>query len=121
MTFACLASTTDTVPGRYGDEPGLDGAEISPMERVSGVGTDSRRRPLHRRLLCFALLLSAGDLQGGRTNQDSILQLCTNKLMNDNGLLIEGTGAIHSADCGVANGVLRVVMATGGERLRKVS
>lgn len=33
--------------------------------------------------------------------------------MNDNGSLIEGTEAIHPADCGAANGVLRVVMATG--------
>lgn len=55
--------------------------------------------------------------QGGRTNWNSILQLCTNKLMNDNRLLIEGTGAIPSADCGAANGVLRVVIATGAERL----
>lgn len=37
--------------------------------------------------------------------------------MNDNGLLIEGTGAVHSADCGAANGVLWVVMVTGTERL----
>jgi len=37
--------------------------------------------------------------------------------MNDNGLLIEGTGAIHPADCATANGVLPVVMATGIERL----
>lgn len=37
--------------------------------------------------------------------------------MNDNGLLIEGTGAIHSTDCGAANGVFRVAMATGTERL----
>lgn len=55
--------------------------------------------------------------RGGRTNWNAILQLCTNKLMNDNGLLIEATGAIPSADCGAANGVLRVVMATGVERL----
>lgn len=55
-------------------------------------------------------------MQGGRTNWNSILQLCTNKLMNDNGLLIEGTGAI---DYATANGVLLVAMATGEERLRR--
>ena len=42
MTFVCLASTTDTVLGRYKDEPGLDGEEISPMERGSGAGTERR-------------------------------------------------------------------------------
>lgn len=62
-------------------------------------------------------LTSSRREQGGRTNWNAILQLCTNKLMNDNALLIEGTGAIPSADCGAANGVLRVVMATGTERL----
>lgn len=63
-------------------------------------------------------ILSVGEcMEGGRTNWNSILQFCTNKLMNDNGLLIEGTGAIHSADCGATNGVLRVAMATGTERL----
>lgn len=36
--------------------------------------------------------------------------------MNDNGLLIEGTGAI---DYATANRVLLVAMATGGERLRR--
>lgn len=36
--------------------------------------------------------------------------------MNDNGLLIEGTGAIHPADCFSANGLRRVAMATGTER-----
>lgn len=40
MTFACLASTADTVLGRYRDEPGLNGAEISPVERGSGSGTE---------------------------------------------------------------------------------
>lgn len=68
-------------------------------------------------LYCLALHYISRRGQGGRTNWHSILQLCTNKLMNDNGLLIEGTGAIHSADCGAANGVLRVVMVTGTERL----
>lgn len=55
--------------------------------------------------------------QGERTNWNAIFQLCPNKLMNDNGFLIEGAGAIPSADCGAAKGVLRVVMATGAERL----
>lgn len=36
--------------------------------------------------------------------------------MNNNGLLIEGTGAI---DYATANGVLLVAMATGEERLRR--
>lgn len=112
MTFACRASTTDTVLGRYRDEPGLNRAEISLIELVSGAGAE-------RRAAAPALLyvISAGREQEGRTNWNSILQLCTNKLMNDNGLLIEGTGAIPSADCGAANGVLWVVMATGGGRL----
>lgn len=66
---------------------------------------------------CFPLHYISRREQRGRTNWNSILQLCTNKLMNDNGLLIEGTGAIPSADCGATNGVLRVVMATGAERL----
>lgn len=39
--------------------------------------------------------------------------------MNDNGLLIEGTGAIRPADYATANGVLLVAMATGAERLRR--
>lgn len=41
--------------------------------------------------------------------------------MNDNGLLIECTGAIHSADCSAANGVLSVVMATGSGEALEVS
>lgn len=36
MTFACLASTTDIVLGKYGHEPGLGGVEISSMERGAG-------------------------------------------------------------------------------------
>lgn len=117
MTFACLASTTDTVPGRYGDEPGLNGAEISSMERGQRSRNGAQGLPLLHCHLCFPLHYISGWEQGGRTNWNSILQLCTNKLMNDNGLLIEGTGAIHSADCSAANGVLRVVMATGAEKL----
>lgn len=112
MTSACLAKTTDTVLERYRDEPGLKGAEISPMERGSGTGT-----ALSCCRLCFPLHYISRREQGGRTNWNSILQLCTNKLMNDNGLLIEGTGAVPSADCGAPNGVLRVVMATGAARL----
>lgn len=36
--------------------------------------------------------------------------------MNDNGLLIEGAGAVRPADCAAANGVLRVAMATARKR-----
>lgn len=32
--------------------------------------------------------------QGGQRNRDAILELCKNKLMNDNRSLIEGTEAI---------------------------
>lgn len=56
-------------------------------------------------------------MQGGRTNWNSLSQPFTNKLMNDNGLLIEGTGAIRPDDCATTNGVLLVAMATGAERL----
>lgn len=55
--------------------------------------------------------------QGGKSNWDAILELCKNKLMNDNGSLIEGTEAIPSTDSDAANGVLRVVMVMGAVRL----
>lgn len=42
MTFTCLASTTDIVLGRYGHEPGLDGVEISSMERGRRAGARHR-------------------------------------------------------------------------------
>lgn len=45
------------------------------------------------------------------------MALCKNKLMNDNRPLIEGTEAVPCTDSGAANGVLRVVMVMGAERL----
>lgn len=55
--------------------------------------------------------------QGGKRNWDAILELCRNKLMNDNRSLIEGTEAIPSTGSDAANGVLRVVMVMDAERL----
>lgn len=101
MTFACRVSASDTVVGRYGDEPGLSGAEICPLELEAAAPA----------------FLHISESRGGGTNWNTIFQLCTNKLMNDNGFLIEGAGALPSADCGAAKGVLTVVMATGAERL----
>lgn len=91
---------------RYVDEPALSGGEICPVEQKQSTGLPS--------LLSFT---SYQWKQGGRTNWNAILQLCTNKLMNDNGSLIEATGAILSTDCGAANGVFWVVMVTGAKRL----
>ncbi|KAK5605559.1 hypothetical protein CRENBAI_010252 [Crenichthys baileyi] len=108
-------STTDIVLGRQLDEPGLSGEEISSTEHSSRAGT--QRRAAAAKSTASFTVISAGRVQGERANRNSISQLCTNKLMNDNGLLIEGTGAIHPADCFSANGVLRVAMATGTERL----
>lgn len=62
----------------------------------------------------------AAERREWRTNWNSIALPCTNKLMNDNGRLIEGIGAIYSVDCGAANGVLWVVMVTGTERLLRL-
>lgn len=48
--------------------------------------------------------------QAGKSKCGAILELCKNKLMNDNRLLIEGTEWIPSTDSDAANRVLRVVM-----------
>lgn len=52
--------------------------------------------------------------QAGRSNWGAVLELCKNKLMNDNRSLIEGTEVIPSTD---SDGLLRVVMVMGAERL----
>lgn len=93
---------SDTVLRRFRAEPGLHGAQISPMERGSRVGAAA-----------VSLCIPSAT---GKSRWNSILQLCTNKLMNDNELLIEGAGAAPSGwDCCALNGVLRVV--TGVWRL----
>lgn len=100
-------------------------AQLTPFRRDTGMSQVSVEQKFARRRRSGArgaaapvfLNIISQPERRGRTNWNAILQLRTNKLMNDNGLLIEATGAIPSADCGAANGVLRVVMATGVERL----
>lgn len=66
-----------------GTSQGLDGAEIYPVERSGANRGRWRHRCLPRRPAGSEEALTA----------IAISRLCTNKLMNDNGLLIEGSGA----------------------------